>query len=291
MQKYSIITIGTFDGVHKGHQHLISNLIELSKILNLDPIILTLPMPASFYLSKSNFIGSLTTTFEKVNLLKQWVPNVELMEFAKIRNIKAKNFIDDYLIEKYAMKAIVVGYDFKFGKDREGDFEFLKQHSNGRYKVFESTKYEINGETVSSSIVRKLLKDGNIKKANFFLGRNYFINGVVVRGMRLARKIGFPTANIRFDPYKIVPKLGVYSVDAVVNDIVYPSIGYISERKSNGAFYKNIEVHMFDMDENIYSKPIKIIFKDFVREPMKFSTIEQTRAQILRDIEFIKSNE
>jgi len=157
-------------------------------------------------------------------------------------------------------------------------------HSNGRYKVFRSEEYRLEGRKISSSEIRKLLKKSRIKEANFLLGRMYFVNGVVISGMKLARKIGFPTANIKFDPYKVVPGEGVYKVKTIVDGIDYDSIGYISNRIENGAEYKNLEVHIFNFDKDIYSKPIRVVFEDFVRKPMKFGSLEEAKKQIEKDI-------
>ncbi len=289
MKEYSIITIGTFDGLHKGHQHLISNLIDLSNQLKLKPIILTLPMPAKFYIDRENFLGCLTTTFEKIQLLKNWVKDVHILNFEEIQNMEPEIFIEKYLIKRFSMKAIIVGYDFKFGKGRKGDFNFLKSYCNNEYEIYKSNEYRINSSIVSSSKIRSLIMNGNIKEANFLLGRNYFINGVVIKGIQLARKIGFPTANVKFEPYKILPPDGVYSVTTVIDGINYNSIGYISSRNNNDKFSKNLEVHIFDFNKNIYSKPISVIFKSFVRSPMKFLSLEDARIQIKKDIIKIKS--
>ncbi len=289
MIKDSIITIGTFDGLHKGHQYLLSNLISLSKALSFRPVVLTIPMPAKFYLDPKNFLGSLTTPLEKMKLLKEWIKSSEFLDFKEIKNIEAKEFVEDYLIKKYNMKAIIVGHDFRFGKGRKGDFDFLLSNSLGRYKVFRAKEHRINGKRISSSKIRILIKSGKIEEANFLLGRRYFINGVVSEGMKLARKIGFPTANVTFDPYKIVPTFGVYWVKTRVDEIEYDSIGYISQREKNGRIYNNLEVHIFNFNRNIYSKPVSIGFERFLRPPIKFSNIDEAKIQIKKDIKKLKN--
>jgi riboflavin kinase/FMN adenylyltransferase len=283
--KKSIITIGTFDGLHKGHQHLISNLISLSKKLALRPIVLTFPMPVKFYMNKDKFQGSLTTTLEKMQLLRQWVEDVYLLDFEEVRSLEPDEFINKILIEKYFMKAIIIGYDFRFGKSRKGDYNYLLANSYDLYEVFRSNEYKIGSDIVSSSKIRTFIKEGEMEKANFFLGRNYSIKGVVTKGIQLARKIGFPTANLDFDPYKVVPKPGVYFVKTTINLKTYNSIAYVRPKPNRGS---SVEAHIFDFNGNIYSKSILVEFVKFIRNPMKFSNIDRVRDQIKKDINYIR---
>lgn len=285
------IALGNFDGVHIGHQKLINRMIDIANIKNLKPSILLFKNHTRSLLDG---IGpSLITSEEQKNdlIYKLGVDIIYNMDFDEsIMKLSPERFFDEILLKRLNVKSIVVGSNYRFGFNALGDANLLKKLGTkyGIYvEIFEPIY--IDDEIVSSTRIREYLSNGNMEKAKLLLGRNYSIFGRVVPGKNIGNKLGFPTANIeRFINY-VIPKNGVYSSQIVVNNRRYlsaTSVGY------NLTFNENsikIESHIIDFDENIYDRMVELIFIKYLREEIKFKSIELLKNQILEDIIKVKS--
>ncbi len=292
--KNSVVTVGTFDGIHLGHKKIISDLIEIKKEKNLRSVVVTFdPHPQLILKNKHHIIKILSTTEEKIKEFeKLGVDLVFIINFTKdFSETNAEGFYKNYLIEKIGLKDIVIGYDHNFGKNREGNYETLKNFSaKYGFNVHKVDEYKINGERTNSTTIRNLLSEGNIEKASQILGYNYYFTGTVITGDKRGKKIGFPTANIKpISEYKLIPKNGVYFVSAEINNAKYYGMMNIGNRPTiadlNEIF---IEVNIFDFDSDIYNETIKIEFLNYLREEKKFSSIEELIAQLNKDKEICK---
>ena len=278
-----ISCIGAFDGLHLGHIELIKSTFEYSKNFQ---IITFDTLPKIFFNKKLKPILSNTM---RNNILKSFNPsNVVYLEFSKVNKISSEEFLD-LLVKNLKTKKILVGKDFKFGKDRSGDVQTLINFF-GDENVIILDDFFIENEKVSSTKIRHYLDEGNIGKVNAFLGREYEIAGIVVKGMRLGSKIGFPTANIKLEHEIYFPRLGVYEIECDLNNDVYKgivNIGYaptVVDRK-----VLKVEAHLFNFDQDIYGEEIKIRLQRFIRPEKKFQSIEQLLEQIKADIDSIKN--
>ena len=286
--KKSVITVGTFDGVHSGHKKIISFLNERKYKKGLRSVVVTFdPHPQAVLKNKAKDIKILTTTDEKLEIFKKLdVDLVYIINFTKeFSQTSAEDFIKGFLVEKIGLSELVIGYDHMFGKDRQGSIETIKKLSEEfGFEADRVDEYKIEGEVVSSTTIRRYLSEGNIAKANLLLGREYSIEGKVVEGFKRGRAIGYPTANIRIsDEMKQIPKIGIYAV-TVELDKYYQgmmSIGYnptVSDEKKI-----NLEVHIFDFDRDIYGEKIKVNFVDYIRDEVKFDNLELMKSEIDND--------
>lgn len=286
----SVATIGFFDGVHKGHQYLINQLKEIAKEKNLKSAVITFPVHPRKVLDADYQPMSLSEKDEKLSMLRK--TNVDyciLLPFSKEMALLSAFDFMKLLHESYNIKILLIGYDHKFGHDRRENFnDYTRYGDELGMKVIHAK--ELNkGETgISSSVIRRLITEGNIEEANLLLGYNYFIKGKVIDGHKIGRKIGFPTANILFDnSERILPHKGVYAVyvdmsekremKGMINIGCRPTI-------ENGNDI-SIEVNIFDFNDNIYGKEIKIEFISFIRPEHKFPDINSLMKQLQIDKE------
>lgn len=292
--KNSVVTVGTFDGIHLGHKKIISDLIEIKKERNLRSVVVTFdPHPQLILKNKHHTIKILSTTEEKIKEFeKLGVDLVFIINFTKdFSETNAEDFYKNYLIEKIGLKDIVIGYDHNFGKNREGNYKTLKNFSTKYgFNVHKVDEYKINGERTNSTTIRNLLIEGNVEKASQILGYNYYFTGTVVTGDKRGKKIGFPTANIKpISEYKLIPKNGVYFVSAEINNAKHYGMMNIGNRPTIADLKEIfIEVNIFDFDSDIYNETIKIEFLNYLREEKKFSSIEELIAQLNKDKEICK---
>jgi len=211
-------------------------------------------------------------------------------EFAKLESCM---FVKDYLVDIIGIKQLIVGYNHKFGKNREGDFEYLKDCARlYNFGIEKMESKNLDGVKLSSSLIRELLHSGNLDLANEYLGYDYFLRGNVVGGNRIGRKIGFPTANvIPDDPHKLIPRDGVYAVHLEIDGSLYPGMLNVGFRPTieTGMTIKTVEVNLFDFKQDIYGKEVFIHFRKRIRDEKKFSGIEQLREQLVLDRETAKS--
>lgn len=287
------LTVGTFDGVHLGHLKILEELIETAKNINGESVVLTLhPHPRKVLFPNSK-IQILNTIEEKAELLEKiGIDRFIIYPFTKeFSNFTSCDFIEKILHNKLNIKQLTVGYDHHFGKDKQNDFNVLKRCTN-KFNILirKVDALQKNNLNISSTQIRNYLSETEIEKANSFLGYEYFISGTVVSGSKIGRTIGFPTANILTDSDKLVPATGVYAVKVIVLGKEYVgmlNIGAkptVSDKKQN-----TIEVHIFDFNENIYQKHIKIIFKKFIRKEKKFLNTEDLKNQLIKDKIYIQN--
>ena len=287
------LAIGNFDGIHLGHKSVIERLTHLSVSNNYQPSILSFDPHPRIYFSKENKNFQITTNDEKINLLnKLGIVNYFCLQFdTDIASLSPLEFIKKILIDKLRIKYLIVGYDFKFGKDRKGDVNLLEEQSNFygfKIDVIKQKYSKLNSEIYSSSSIRKFINDGNIENANLFLGRNWSMTGVVIEGDKRAREINFPTANIN-PPSIIHPKKGVYAVKTNSNNISFNGIANFGERPTVDGKKLLLEVHLFNFDKNIYGKELTVEFLAFIREEKKFGNFDLLTKQIQKDIKIVKT--
>ncbi|RKD27737.1 riboflavin kinase / FMN adenylyltransferase [Caminicella sporogenes DSM 14501] len=288
----SCISIGTFDGLHKGHQILIENLINLSKNKKNKSIVYTFANHPKELTNKNCFPKKIVTNADKIKLFeKMGVDILLLLNFDEFhKNTYAEDFVRDILINRLNMEAIIVGYDFRFGKNAEGSSELLKKLSKKyNFDINVVMPIKIDNEIVSSTLIRKFLSEGQVEKANNFLGWKYFLRGKVIRGRQLGSKLGFPTANILVDSKLCLPKTGVYITKTYIDNKSYYSITNIGFKPTFNENSYSIETYIINFSENIYDKEIKVEFHKRIRDEMKFDTVKLLCNQIECDIYSVKN--
>ncbi|MDF3078880.1 MAG: bifunctional riboflavin kinase/FAD synthetase [Sphingobacteriaceae bacterium] len=297
----AVVTIGTFDGVHIGHQKIISRLKQLAAELGGETVILTFfPHPRLILHPEDQKLKMLTTMDEKIELLeKAGVNHLIITPFTRdFSNQTPQEYIQQVLVDKIGTKQIVIGYDHRFGKDRAGCLADLQNFAPVYgFEVEEIPEEDIQNVAVSSTQVRNALLAGEIDKANSFLGYPFHITGKVIKGDQLGRTLGFPTANLFVEEsYKLIPADGIYAVTVevkVVKDKAltskishlksYNAMGYIGHRPTINGMSRNIEVNLFDFDQDIYGQIIRIYFNHFIRADIKFDSLEELKAQLSAD--------
>ena len=289
--KNSVVTIGTFDGAHKGHQKILSRRNDIAKETQGESILFTFyPHPRMIVFPENHNLKLLQTIDEKVESLASFgLDNLIIYPFTKeFSRLTAFEFVRDILVEKLKVKTLVIGYDHQFGRNREGDLEFLKETA----KIFDFEVEEISAEevqevNVSSTKIRQSLNNGNIERANEFLGRPFLCTGIVVEGKKLGRELGFPTLNIQVNnDHKILPKDGVYGVQVQIDEKNFRGMMNIGQNptvKNSGDQEKKIEVHIFDFNKEIYGTEVKVFFHNFVRDEKTFSNLEELKSQLIKD--------
>ncbi len=285
--KNSAIAIGNFDGFHLGHQRVIKKGKQIAKRKNLKfGLMVFQPLPVMFFNSKlKNYrIDSLQ---QKISSSKKYgIDFLIVKKFdKKFSNINADNFIERILFKKLKTKLVFISKNFRFGKNRAGDIKLLiRKEKSFKYKTKTIVPLNKKGSTISSTLIRKNITKGKINYANKLLGRFWTIEGVVKRGDRRGRKIGFPTCNLDLESY-IVPKLGVYSSKVIVGKkIKKRGIVNIGYRPTFGKNRLVLEAHIFGLKKNLYDKRIKIMLIKFIRKEKKFKSITQLKKQIKKDI-------
>lgn len=287
-EKNTIITIGTFDGVHKGHKTIITRLEEIAKKNGLASVVLTFdPHPRHVIYPDDQQLRLIHTIEEKADALsKTKLQNLIIHRFTKeFSRTKSVNFIRDILVTKLNMKHMVVGFDHQFGKNREGTFDNLVELSElYDFKIEKIEPQNIAGVTISSTKIRNAVLCGDINKVNSYLSSNFSIKGRVIKGNGLGGKIGFPTANIEVsNKWKILPKDGVYAVKVLIDEKYHYAMLNLGNRPS---IYDNsfvIETHLFNFNQKIYGLELKVEFILRIRDERKFSSLEKLKAQIKID--------
>ncbi len=288
--KNPVITIGSFDGVHLGHLKIINRLKEIAKQEGGESVIFTFyPHPRLVLFPEEGNLRLLTTLNEKIRLFeKAGIEHLIIFPFTKeFSELSYTDFVQNILVKKLKIKSLVVGYDHKFGKNREGDFEMLKSLSGTfNFKLEQLDVLLMDDINISSTKIRNALQDGNITRANKYLGYPFTLHGSVVEGQQLGRKIQFPTANIEAsDPNKIIPGYGVYAVFVNFGKEKHMGMLNIGTRPTvnKNADHRSIEVHIFDFNNDIYQKQIELEFIRKVRDEQKFGSIDELRLQLEQD--------
>lgn len=286
--QYFSASIGNFDGVHCGHQQIFRVLNENSNKLKQINLIITFePHPKLFYTPYTNFL--LSTLDEKINKISNLkiVNNILILNFQNsLKNMEPEEFVEGILIAKLKINQLVLGENFRFGKEQRGDINLLQQYFGNNLIILDLFNH--NDQIISSSTIKSLIQNGQIKEANQLLGYNYFIEDYVCEGNKLARKLGFPTANIK-NNQKVLPKFGVYEVlitlpnsqikSAIANIGIKPTIGLTTD--------PILEVHIPNFNGDLYNQKIKVEFLRFIRDEKKFPNLDELVRQIQKDIESI----
>ena len=283
-----IITIGSFDGVHIGHKKILKKLTDTAQKEKGESILFSFyPHPRQVIFPDNKSLKFLNTQQEKIELLKTTqIDHLIFFPFTiEFSKISSKEFIRKFLVEKMHIKKIIVGYDYHFGKNREGNYENLSQLGIlYGFKVEKIKALNVNKIAVSSTKIRKALSEGNIKLANAFLGYEYSITGTVIKGNRIGRKLGFPTANIEVnDNCKLIPANGVYIAHVNVNKKLYNGMVNIGIRPTLNLKEITIEVNIFDFDADIYNQQITISLVDRIRDEVKFHDLDALKIQLVKD--------
>jgi len=288
--KNPVLTIGTFDGVHIGHQKILQQLNKEATLINGESVLFTFyPHPRMVLFPETHGLKLIQTQDEKVDKLTIFgLQNILMIPFTKeFSNLTAIQFVEEILVKKLKIKKIVIGHDHQFGKNREGTFDFLKKMSViYDFEVIEIPAQEIDEVNISSTRIRKAIENGQIDIANRYLGIPFEINGKVVKGKQLGRTIGFPTANIAIESeIKIIPKIGVYAVEIILSDFTtYQGMLNIGIRPTiSNEQNVSIEVNIFDFTKDIYESKIKVRFLSYIREEIKFKSIEDLTKQLQQD--------
>jgi len=288
--KNSVIAIGNFDGVHIGHKKVLNAAFKKAKKMKKKFGLLTFePVPVMFF-NKKILNHRLDILSQKIsNLKKEKLDFVIIQKFnKKFSKLNYKDFIYKILFQKIKCKFLYVSKNFKFGNKREGDVSKLKKfEKNFSYKTIITPPLKQKKKTISSTIIRKLLKSGEIKKANYLLNRKWEIIGKVIKGSQRGRKIGFPTCNILLKKY-IIPKFGVYAVNVKINNISKKGIANIGYRPTFNGKKLLLEVNIFGIKKNLYNKNINVVFNKFIRPEKKFNNIIELKNQIKKDIKQAK---
>ena len=286
--KSSVITIGTFDGVHVGHQQIIHRLVDTARKNDLQALVLTFfPHPRMVIQNDAN-IKLINTIDEKAKQLEQLgVDHLVVKEFTKsFSRLTALEYVRDILVNKLKVKHIIVGYDHHFGRNRTANINELKEF--GAFYDFEVTEIEpqeVDDVAVSSTKIRSAILEGNIPTANKFLGYNFMLTGTVIKGKGLGKTLDFPTANIQIEAaYKLIPKHGVYVVKSQINGVeVFGMMNIGKNPTVSEGNQTKIEVHFFDFNANLYGAVLKIELLDHLRSEIKFPNIEALKLQLEKD--------
>ncbi len=292
--KNSVLTIGTYDGVHAGHQVIIQKINEIAKNIGGESIVLTFDPHPRIVLNKGKKdLKLLSTIEEKIELLESFgLENLVITPFSQeFASTEAEDYIKNILVRYFNPSVIVIGYDHKFGQGRKGDIHLLRELGpKYNFKVEEISAQTIDEISVSSTKVRQAISDYKIKEANTLLAHSFSLQGSVIEGDKIGRTIGFPTANILVeDPYKLIPPEGVYAVWVTFDDRKLMGALSISRRPTVTASGElRIEVFILNFEEDIYGKNIRVIFVDFIREDLKFDSVEKLTAQMKQDVQNVQ---
>lgn len=285
----TVVTIGNFDGIHKGHIKLIKEAVKESKTKNYKSVVFTFENHPMRYF-RADSIKHIITNEEKVKIFKDLgVDIVFMIPFDEyMTKISATDFVKTILHEKLKCKMVIVGHDFTFARNKEGNaslLESLGKNYNMKVKVIEPIK--IKGRRVSSSYIRNLINDGNVSEIKDFLGRNYFLEGEVIHARKIGRTIGFPTANLKAEDKLIIPKNGIYAVKVYIKNKVYYGATNIGYNPTVNGKVLSIETNIIDFDEEIYGEIIRVEFLDRIRDEKKFNSLDELKSQLRKDVNFV----
>ena len=286
----AVITIGTFDGVHMGHRQVIKKLISEAKAINGESVIITFhPHPRKIISSTILGIRLINTLDEKIELLDQLgIDNLVIVPFTDaFANQPAEEYVSNFLVKNFNPHTIIIGYDHRFGKDRKGDYGLLeKMAGTSGFRLMEIPKHVRDEIAISSTKIREALLEGKIETADALLGHEFFFSGTVVHGNKLGKKLGYPTANLTIeDEEKIIPGDGIYAVYAALNNSGERMKGMMSIgfRPTVDGKKRVIEVNIFDFNKEIYGQTLKVYVKKYLREEIKFESLEALVKQMDQD--------
>ncbi len=291
-----VVTQGTFDGVHLGHQHVLKQVVNIAKAYQKPSLLITFyPHPRLVINPNDTSIKLLSSIEEKAkNILDMGIDYVLVLSFThEISQYSPEKFVQDILVSKLNVKCMVVGYDHRFGKNRSGGFAELTEFSTKyNFEVKEIPASEIDEIAVSSTRIRKAIANGNLNEATELLGKPYTLTGTVVEGQKLGRQLGYPTANIAIDePHKLIPPNGVYLGFVTIQNIKYKIMLNIGVRPTVDGTRQTIEAHIIDFNEDIYDQKFTLYLVQFLREEIRFNGLEALKIQLQKDETITRSTQ
>jgi len=286
-KKKSVLTLGTFDGVHVGHQKILKKLVKEAISDDYESVLLTFFPHPRMVLKQDSKIQLLNTITEKTKLIKETgVDNLIIHPFdTTFSELSAEDFVKKILVDKLNLAKIIIGYDHKFGKNRSADInDLISLGKKYDFEVEQISAKEIDDISISSTKIRNALVDGNIELANTYLGNNYSLCGKVVEGKKIGRTIGYPTANLKIEEdYKLIPKNGVYIVSGIIHDKTVYGMMNIGKNPTVNGDSNSIEIHFFDYNEEIYNEEICIDLLSRIRDEQKFESLDKLKKQLHLD--------
>ncbi len=290
----AVVTSGTFDGVHIGHQKILRRLQELARETGGETVMITFwPHPRMVLRPDEPPVQLLTTFEEKLSLLKDLgIDHLVQIPFTReFSRLSSDEFIQQVLVDRIGTKHLVIGYDHHFGRNREGSFEYLKEHaSDYGFAVEEISRQDIDRVGVSSTKIRRALEEGDVRTAREYLGRSYRLTGEVVQGDQIGRSLGYPTANLRIEsPHKLIPADGIYAVQVLHREQRHDGMLYIGHRPTIQGKTRNIEVNIFDFDQTIYGDELAVTLLERVRGDKTLTSLEALAEQLTQDKEAVLS--
>jgi riboflavin kinase / FMN adenylyltransferase len=285
----TIITLGTFDGVHIGHKKIIDRILKSAQVDNLETVVITFAQHPRNVLHSKESVNLLNTTAEKISQLESTgIDNLIILNFDNtLSELSGEEFVKTILVNQLNLQKIIIGYDHRFGKNRASDIhDLINFGKKYHFDVEQISAEEIDEITISSTKIRNAISQGNIDLANQYLGYDYTFSGIVVKGNQLGRTIGFPTANIQVeDPQKIIPGKGVYTVTGKWKNKIHQGMMNIGTKPTIDGKNLSIEVNFFDVNEDLYGKEIEVSVLHHLRNEQKFDSIESLKNQLFLDKE------
>ena len=285
--KKTILTLGTFDGVHIGHRKILERVAQNTENGKYESLVLTFFPHPRMVLQGESEVKLLNTLSEKIDLLKKiGVQNLVIHPFDKtFSRLTAEEFVKTVLIDQFDIKKIIIGYDHRFGRNRTANIDdlitFGKQHD---FEVEQISVQEIDAVSISSTKIRNALMEGNMALANEYLGYEYFLTGTIIRGKQLGRTIDFPTANLQMEEnYKLIPRNGVYVVKSAINQKTVFGMMNIGFNPSVAGENLAIEIHFFDFDEDLYDQKLSVSLLEYLRPEQKFESVAFLKQQLEKD--------
>ncbi len=286
----TVVTIGTFDGVHIGHKKIIERLIEGAKNNGLESVILTFFPHPRMVLQQDSDIKLINTIEERIQILeKTGLNNLVIHPFTKeFSRLTAGEYVEQMLVSRLNVRHVIIGYDHRFGRNRNSNITDLASYGiQNNFTVEEISKQDIDDVAISSTKIRQALLEGDVTKANTYLGYNFMLTGKVVKGKELGRKLNYPTANLHIkEEYKLIPKNGVYIVKSTIDNKIYFGMMNIGTNPTVNGIYQTIETHFFDASFNLYEKKIQIELLKRIRDEKKFDSVDQLQEAMQQDEDF-----
>lgn len=275
----TVLTIGTFDGVHVGHRKIITQLVTTAQISNLQSAILTFFPHPRMVLQQNTDLKLINTIEEKTKILESTgLDHLVIHPFStSFSRLSAQQYVEEFIVEKLNAKIVIIGYDHRFGRNRNASIDELKEMAiHYKFEVIEISKQDIDEVGISSTKIRKALEHGQLEKANRYLASNFLITGKVVRGKGLGKGLGYPTANIFIkEDYKLIPKKGVYIVQVKINESLFQGMMNIGTNPTVGGNHQSVEVHLLDSDLDLYDRELTVEVLHYIREEVKFNSIAE----------------